>query len=120
MPVESEPREFHDRAVVASLKQGQSRTRQRAGGKFHDRAVVASLKLHVRRERDEVQGQFHDRAVVASLKQQRNQLVHEAVPEFHDRAVVASLKLISCDSSRTSLRNSTRSEERRVGKEGRS
>ena len=37
-------RQFHDRAVVASLKHARERFGQFAGGKFHDRAVVASLK----------------------------------------------------------------------------
>ena len=86
------PPQFHDRAVVASLKLEGSQRNVRIGGQFHDRAVVASLKPPcwrtgaqppvpiprprgrglieaVRAWRPDVSwSQFHDRAVVASLK----------------------------------------------------
>ena len=39
------PSEFHDRAVVASLKPDLANGSAFAYSQFHDRAVVASLKL---------------------------------------------------------------------------
>ena len=44
-------------------------TPSHAGAQFHDRAVVASLKPTGNAYWDEAGKEFHDRAVVASLKQ---------------------------------------------------
>ena len=60
--------QFHDRAVVASLKRGQGLCGAEIARQFHDRAVVASLKPGLPAAHDRIMGEFHDRAVVASLK----------------------------------------------------
>jgi len=60
--------QFHDRAVVASLKPTRPRPDLPEAPEFHDRAVVASLKRGGFLEEFGIEPQFHDRAVVASLK----------------------------------------------------
>ena len=64
----------------------------RRRGQFHDRAVVASLKHAARWRASEVRAKFHDRAVVASLKLNVESFAAVFSQKFHDRAVVASLK----------------------------
>ncbi len=67
----------------------------RVGHQFHDRTVVASLKQDNLSARHIDLVEFHDRTVVASLKLNYGLVDATQGPEFHDRTVVASLKQLS-------------------------
>ena len=74
--------EFHDRAVVASLKLALAFACRARFLQFHDRAVVASLKQGKLKPPEPMQRQFHDRAVVASLKLPIGNLVTYGMQEI--------------------------------------
>ena len=109
--------QFHDRAVVASLKQKMLSSVHSPFPKFHDRAVVASLKRlqfvecmllapQIPRPRGrgliEALCPLHDRRSAFLIPRPRGRGLIEAektslplsikASQFHDRAVVASLK----------------------------
>ena len=92
---------------MASLKPVDPNCPRAIALQFHDRAVVASLKRGIGVVGAGSVQEFHDRAVVASLKRGEGSAVAAQEAQFHDRAVVASLKRVEECQPRRIGHNST-------------